>query len=78
MLVTYEISDVYFRLLGTDDFDVKVKNERFTATGSRCRRNLKFETLTSSLERLRQRLHQKECRACSKVTFLNQRMKSQI
>ena len=64
MLVTsYEITEVYFRLLGTKDFHVKAKDERFTAADWRCRQNLKYENLTSSFGRLRQKLHtQKACR----------------
>ena len=36
-------------------FHVKVKNERFTAAGSRCRQNLKYESLTTSFGGLRQK-----------------------
>ena len=43
-----------FRLLGTNGFHVKLKNERFTAASSRCRQNLKYENFTSLLGRLRQ------------------------
>ena len=35
MLVTmYKIGEVHFRLLGTNDFHVKARNERFTAAYS--------------------------------------------
>ena len=55
MLVTlYKIGGVHFRLLGTNGFHVKLKNERFTAASSRFRQNLKYENFTSSLGRLRQ------------------------
>ena len=37
-------------------FHVKVKSERFTAAGSRCRQNLKYESWTTSLGRLRQKI----------------------
>ena len=37
-------------------FHVKVKNERFTAAGSRCRQNLKHKSLTTSFGRLRQKI----------------------
>ena len=48
MLVTlYKIGEAHFRLLGTNGFRVKAKNERFTAASSRCRQNLKYETFTS-------------------------------
>jgi len=44
MLVTlYKIGGVHFRLLGTNVFHVKLKNEGFTAASSRCRQNLKYE-----------------------------------
>jgi len=36
-----------------NSFHVKAKNERFTAAGSRCRNNLKYENLTSSFGGLR-------------------------
>ena len=43
MLCTlYKIGELHFRLLGTNDFHVKTKNERFTARSSRCRQNLKY------------------------------------
>ena len=51
----YKISDVSFRLLGTNGLDAKAKNEKFNAVGSRCRQNLKYENLTSSFGRLRQK-----------------------
>ena len=54
MLVTYEIVEVYFRLLGTNRFHAKAEDERFTAASSRCRRNLKYENPTSSFARLRE------------------------
>ena len=39
---------VHFRLLGTNEFHVKVENERFSAAGSRYRQNFKYENFTSS------------------------------
>ena len=55
MLITlYKIGGVHFRLLGTNGFHVKAKNERFTPTSSCCRQNLKYEKFTSSFGRLRQ------------------------
>ena len=37
MLATsYKIGEVHFRLLGTNGYHVKAKNERFTAAGSSC------------------------------------------
>ena len=46
----------YFRLLCTNGFHVKAKSERFSATSSRCRQNLKYENFTSSFGRLRQNI----------------------
>ena len=55
MFITlYKIDGVHFRLLGTNGFHVKAKNERFTAASSRCRQNLKYENFPSSFGRLRQ------------------------
>ena len=60
MLVTlYKIGGVHFRLLGTNGFYVKAKNDRFTAASSRCRQNLKYENFTSSFARLRQNISPK-------------------
>ena len=52
----YKIGEVHFHLFGTNDFHVKAKNKRFTAAGSRCRQNLKYESFTSSFDRLRQKI----------------------
>ena len=55
MLITlYKIGELHFRLLGTNGFHVKAKSERFTASSSRCRQNLKCENFTSLFGRLRQ------------------------
>ena len=44
MLITSnKIGKVNFRLLATNGFHLKAKNERFSAAGSRCRQNLKYE-----------------------------------
>ena len=57
MLITlYKIDGVHFRLLGTNGFDVKAKNERFTATSSRSLQNLKYENSTLSFSRLRENI----------------------
>ena len=37
ILCWYKIGEVHFRLLGTNGYHVKAKNERFTAAGSSCR-----------------------------------------
>ena len=52
----YKIGGVHFRLLGTNVFHLKLKNEGFSAASSRCRQNLKYENFTSSFGRLRQNI----------------------
>ena len=60
MLVTlYKIGELHFRLLSTNSFLAKAKNERFSAAGSRCRQNLKNENFTSLVGRLRQKFSPK-------------------
>ena len=44
--MSYKTGKVHFCLLGTNDFHVKAKNERFTAAGLRCCQNLKYENFT--------------------------------
>ena len=56
MLIKLYKIGVHFRLLGTDGFNVKAKNEIFTAASSRCRQNPKYENFTSSFGRLRQNI----------------------
>ena len=57
VLVTlYKIGEVYFRFLGTNGFHVKEESERFTAAGSRCRQNLKYENSTLSFGTSRQKI----------------------
>ena len=56
LIPLYKIGEVHFLLLGTNGFHVKAKNGRFTAPGSRCRRNLKYENFTSLFGRLRQKI----------------------
>ena len=43
LIMLYKISGVHFRVLGTNGFHVKAKNERCTAASSRCRQNLKYK-----------------------------------
>jgi len=52
----YKIGEVHFRLLGTNVFHAKAKNERLSAASSRCRHNLKYENFTTSFGRLRQNI----------------------
>ena len=68
LVTSCKIGQVPFRLLGMNCFYAKVKNERFTAAGSRCCQNLKlgslrndhgkckYENLTSSFGRLHAKL----------------------
>ena len=56
LIKLYKIGGVHFRLLGTNGFRIKAKKERFTASSSRCRQNLKYENFTSSFVRLRQNI----------------------
>ena len=49
----YKIEKVHFRLLDTKGFQVKAKNERFSAASWRCRHNLKNQNFTSSFGRFR-------------------------
>ena len=50
-----EVGEVHFRFLGTNGYHVKAKNDRFNATSSRCRQNLKYENfIMTSFGRLRQ------------------------
>ena len=57
MFITlYKIGEVHFRLLGTNGFHVKAKNERFTAASSCCLQNLIYENFTWSFGRLRQNI----------------------
>ena len=49
LLVTlYEIDDISFHLIGTNDFHVKERNERFTA----CLHNLKFGRLADYVKEM--------------------------
>ena len=47
-----KVVEVNFRLLGTNGFRVKAKNERFTTAGSPCCLNLKYEKFMSSFGKL--------------------------
>ena len=56
LIMLYKIGGVHFRLLGTNGFHVKAKNERFTTASLRYCQNLKYENFTSSFDRLRQNI----------------------
>ena len=60
MVALYKIGGVHFRLLGTNGFHVKAKNEMFIAARSRCRQSLKYENFTPSFGRLRQNIAPKK------------------
>ena len=71
LIPLYKIGEVHFRLLGTNGFHVKAKNERFTAASSRCRQNLKQENFTSSFCRLRQNITAKSVAHVQHDIFLH-------
>ena len=80
MLTTsYKIGEVHFRLLGTNGFQIKAKNGRFAAAGSRCRQNLKYENFTSLFQPLRQKIAAKSVPHVQRdyVSLFNQ-LKSQL
>ena len=79
LITLYKIGGVHFRLLGTDGFHVKAKNERFTPASSRCRQNLKYENMkiTSSFGRLKHCTKKRTARA-ARLFFLIQPIKSLI
>ena len=56
LVALYKIGGVHFHLLGTNGFQVKAKNESFTAASSRCHQNFKHENFTSSFGRPRQNI----------------------
>ena len=55
-VTSYEIGQVYFRLLSTNGFHTKTENERFTAAGWRCPHR-----------HLEDCQNQKACRTCSTI-----------
>ena len=66
MLVTLsQISEVSFHLTGTNGFYLKEENGRFSAVGSCCRQNLKFEISRRYLTDYIKKLHQRACRTVS-------------
>ena len=60
----------HFLLLCTNGFHVNAKNGRFTAPGSRCRQNLKYENFTSLFGRLRQKCSKKRAARGARLFFL--------
>ena len=51
----YKMGEVPFHSIGGKAFNLKAENKRFTVVGSHCRHNFKFQYLTSSFDKLRQR-----------------------
>ena len=78
ILTSYKIGEVQFRLLGTNGFHVKAKNERFTAAGSRCRQNYKYENFTSLFGplRLSKNCSEKRAARAARLFFLIQPIRS--
>ena len=59
---------MHFRLLGTNAFHAKAKNERLAAAGWCCRPKLEDQNFTSPIfGTLQEKLHQKACRTCSMI-----------
>ena len=75
MLVTlYLIVGVYFRLLGTNGFHMKAKNERLTAASSCYRQNLKYEIWQT----MSKRCTKKRAARAARLFFYIQPIKSLI
>ena len=73
MLVTLsERGRVYFRFLDTNGFHVKAENDGFSAVGSRCWQNLKYENFGSSFGRLRENCPKKRAARAARLSFLVQ------
>ena len=60
LVISSQIGEVSFYLLGGNGFHVMAENQRFTAVSLRCRQKIKCENCTSSFGRLQQ----KACRTC--------------
>ena len=61
-----------FRFLGMNDFHAKAENERFTAAGSRCRQNLKYENSLRSLADYVKTCTKKRAARAARLFFLIQ------
>ena len=72
-----KIGGVHFRLLGTNGFHVKAKNERFTVVSFRYRQNLKYENFTSFGTTLKHCTKKRAARA-ARLFFFIQPIKSLI
>ena len=79
MLATlYKISEVYFRSLSTNGFQVKAKNERFTAASSRCRQNLNMKISRRRLVDYVKKCTRNRAARAARIFFLIQQIKSLI
>ena len=69
----YKIGGVHFRLLGTNGFHVKAKNESFTPVSLRWRQNLRYKFSRRRLVDYvkKKKKNQKACRTCSTIIFLH-------
>ena len=65
----YEMGEVSFLVIGRNSFNVKAENERFTAAGSCCCQNLKFENSTSSFAGYVKEMYLNTCRPCTTIIF---------
>ena len=74
----YEAGEVYFRLLRMSDLHLNSENERFTAVGSRCRRDLKYGNFTLSFGRRQKFALKKRAARAARLFFLIQQNKSII
>ena len=74
----YKIGELHFRLLGTNGFHDKAKNERFTAASSRCRQNLKCENLRRRLATTSKHCTKKRAARAARLFFFIQLIKSLI
>ena len=62
-------NSVHFCMFGTNVW--QMKNERFTATGLRCRQNPKYENTRRHLADYVKTLHRRACHTCSTIVFPN-------
>ena len=69
ILTLHKIGEVHFDLLGTNAFHVKTKNERFTAVGSHCCQNLKYENFVLLFGPQSQKIASRSNAACSTIIF---------
>ena len=71
LVTSCEMGEVSFHLIGTNPLHVNPEFGRFTDAGSHCRQNLKFENFSSSFCRHVKKLHQRACRTCSTIIFVD-------